>query len=69
MNSIIKFHKNLAKGFGITKGNFNLVTSLGKSLTISKRHVKEMNTTINSKSESEFHFVLNVIKEISAASK
>ena len=28
-----------------------------------------MNTTINSKSESEFHFVLNVIKEISAASK
>ena len=28
-----------------------------------------MNTTINSESESEFHFVLNVIKEIRAASK
>ena len=28
-----------------------------------------MNTTINSDSESEFHFILNVIKEIRAASK
>ena len=28
-----------------------------------------MNTTINSESESEFHFMLNVIKEIRAASK
>ena len=28
-----------------------------------------MNATINSESESEFHFILNVIKEIRAASK
>ena len=28
-----------------------------------------MNTKINSESESEFHFVLNVIKEIIVASK
>ena len=28
-----------------------------------------MNTTINSDSESEFHFILNVMKEIRAASK
>ena len=28
-----------------------------------------MNATINSESESEYHFILNVIKEIRAASK
>ena len=28
-----------------------------------------MNATINSESESEFHFILNVVKEIRAASK
>ena len=28
-----------------------------------------MNTRINSESETEFHFILNVIKEIRAASK
>ena len=28
-----------------------------------------MNTTINSKNETEFHFILNVVKEVRAASK